>query len=45
MPVKLTEKLPKGEAYLETEAPRGQMGFYIVSRRRDDSLARAGSQQ
>ncbi|MBA3482824.1 MAG: NADH-quinone oxidoreductase subunit D, partial [Pirellulales bacterium] len=20
-----------GEAYLETEAPRGQMGFYIVS--------------
>jgi NADH-quinone oxidoreductase subunit D len=31
VPVKLTEKLPKGEAYLETEAPRGQMGFYIVS--------------
>ena len=30
-PVKLTEKLPKGEAYLETESPRGQMGFYIVS--------------
>jgi NADH-quinone oxidoreductase subunit D len=30
-PVKLTEKLPKGEAYMETEAPRGQMGFYIVS--------------
>jgi NADH-quinone oxidoreductase subunit D len=30
IPVKLTEKLPKGEAYLETEAPRGQMGFYIV---------------
>jgi NADH-quinone oxidoreductase subunit D len=29
-PVKLTEKLPKGEAYLETEAPRGQMGFYVV---------------
>jgi NADH-quinone oxidoreductase subunit D len=29
-PVKLAEKLPKGEAYLETEAPRGQMGFYIV---------------
>jgi NADH-quinone oxidoreductase subunit D len=24
-------KLPKGEAYLETECPRGQMGFYIVS--------------
>jgi NADH-quinone oxidoreductase subunit D len=31
IPVKLTEKLPKGEAYMETEAPRGQMGFYIVS--------------
>ncbi|MFP6612015.1 MAG: NADH-quinone oxidoreductase subunit D [Pirellulales bacterium] len=30
-PVKLNEKLPKGEAYLETEAPRGQMGFYVVS--------------
>ncbi len=30
-PVKLTEKLPKGEAYLETECPRGQMGFYLVS--------------
>ncbi len=30
-PLKLTQKLPKGEAYLETEAPRGQMGFYVVS--------------
>jgi NADH-quinone oxidoreductase subunit D len=30
-PLKLNQKLPKGEAYLETEAPRGQMGFYIVS--------------
>jgi len=30
IPLKLTEKIPKGEAYLETEAPRGQMGFYIV---------------
>jgi NADH-quinone oxidoreductase subunit D len=30
-PVKLNQKLPAGEAYLETEAPRGQMGFYIVS--------------
>ena len=30
IPLKLNEKLPKGEAYLETEAPRGQMGFYIV---------------
>jgi len=31
IPIKLTQKLPEGEAYLETEAPRGQMGFYIVS--------------
>ena len=31
VPIKLTTKLPKGEAYLETEAPRGQMGFFLVS--------------
>jgi len=31
VPIKLNQKLPKGEAYLETEAPRGQMGFYLVS--------------
>ena len=31
VPIKLTTKLPKGEVYLETEAPRGQMGFYLVS--------------
>jgi NADH-quinone oxidoreductase subunit D len=31
IPIKLTHKLPKGEVYLETEAPRGQMGFYLVS--------------
>ncbi len=30
-PLKLNQKLPKGESYLETESPRGQMGFYIVS--------------
>lgn len=30
-PMKLNQKLPKGEVYLETEAPRGQMGFYLVS--------------
>lgn len=30
-PIKLTQRLPKGEAYFETEAPRGQMGFYVVS--------------
>lgn len=30
-PIKPTQKLPKGEAYLETEAPKGQMGFMVVS--------------
>lgn len=30
-PIKLTQKLTKGEAYLETECPRGQMGFFVVS--------------
>ena len=30
-PVKLNQKLPLGEVYLETESPRGQMGFYLVS--------------
>ena len=30
-PIKLTQKIPKGDAYLETEAPRGQMGFYVSS--------------
>ena len=31
IPIKLAQKLPKGEVYLETEAPRGQMGFYLMS--------------
>ena len=30
-PIKLNQKLPAGEVYLETEAPRGQMGFYLIS--------------
>jgi len=30
-PLRLVQKLPKGEAYLETEAPKGQMGFMVVS--------------
>jgi NADH-quinone oxidoreductase subunit D len=30
-PIKLKAKLPKGEAYLETEAPKGQMGFMVIS--------------
>ena len=29
-PIKLVQKLPVKEAYMETEAPRGQMGFYVV---------------
>src|SRR5262249_33141863 len=28
--VELPKHLPAGEAYLETECPRGQMGFYVV---------------
>jgi NADH-quinone oxidoreductase subunit D len=31
IPIKLNAKLPKGEVYLETESPRGQMGFFLVS--------------
>ncbi len=30
VPHKMNTKLPKDECYLETECPRGQMGFYIV---------------
>jgi len=30
-PLRLTQKLPKGEVYLETEATKGQMGFMVVS--------------
>ena len=30
VPYKLNAKLPVAEAYLETECPRGQMGFYMV---------------
>jgi NADH-quinone oxidoreductase subunit D len=30
--------LPAGEAYLETEAPRGQMGFYVVGRPSKDAV-------
>ena len=30
-PIELRKKLPKGETYLETEAPKGQMGFMIIS--------------
>ncbi|HEV3084380.1 MAG TPA: NADH-quinone oxidoreductase subunit D [Gemmataceae bacterium] len=30
--------LPAGEAYLETECPRGQMGFYVVGRPTKDAV-------
>jgi NADH-quinone oxidoreductase subunit D len=30
VPFKMSTKLPKDEVYLETESPRGQMGFYVV---------------
>jgi NADH-quinone oxidoreductase subunit D len=30
--------LPGGEAYLETECPRGQMGFYVVGRNTKDPV-------
>lgn len=44
VPYKLTAKLPVDEAYLETEAPRGQMGFYIVGDGQTEPLrARAKS--
>ena len=29
-PIEVKKKLPKGEAYLETEAPKGQMGFMLI---------------
>ncbi len=31
IPIRVKDRLPAGEAYLETEAPKGQMGFYVVS--------------
>ena len=30
--------LPPGEAYVETECPRGQMGFYVVGRNTKDAV-------
>jgi NADH-quinone oxidoreductase subunit D len=29
-PIGIRQKLPKAEAYLETEAPKGQMGFMVI---------------
>ena len=44
-PIELKKKLPKGEAYLETEAPKGQMGFMIISDGSAGAVARADPQQ
>ena len=30
--IEMPRHLPQGEAYMETECPRGQMGFYVVGR-------------
>jgi NADH-quinone oxidoreductase subunit D len=44
VPFKMATKLPKGEVYLETECPRGQMGFYVVGNDASNPLrARAKS--
>ena len=44
VPYKMTAKLPRGECYLETECPRGHMGFYIVGDDKTEPLrARAKS--
>jgi NADH-quinone oxidoreductase subunit D len=43
-PFKFNTKLPKDEVYLETECPRGQMGFYVVGNGNAEPLrARAKS--
>ncbi|MFN0056726.1 MAG: NADH-quinone oxidoreductase subunit D [Planctomycetales bacterium] len=44
VPFKMATKLPRAEAYLETECPKGQMGFYIVGNDSSNPLrARAKS--
>ncbi|MDB5390088.1 MAG: nqo4 2 [Planctomycetaceae bacterium] len=44
VPYKMTTKLPVNEVYLETECPRGQMGFYLVGNGEDKPFrARAKS--
>lgn len=44
VPFKMATKLPRAEAYLETEAPRGQMGFYVIGNDSSNPLrARAKS--
>lgn len=44
VPYKMNTKLPAGEVYLETECPRGQMGFHVVGNNEAEPLrARAKS--
>lgn len=44
LPYKMNTKLPRDEVYLETECPRGQMGFYVVGNGTPEPLrARAKS--
>jgi len=44
VPFKMATKLPRKECYLETECPRGQMGFYVVGNDSSNPLrARAKS--
>jgi NADH-quinone oxidoreductase subunit D len=36
--IEMPRHLPQGEAYMETECPRGQMGFYVVGRPGKDTV-------
>ncbi len=36
--IKPPNQLPGGETYVETECPRGQMGFYVVGRNTKDAV-------
>jgi NADH-quinone oxidoreductase subunit D len=36
--IEMPRHLPQGEAYVETECPRGQMGFYVVGRPGKDTV-------
>lgn len=38
VPHKMSTKLPVGEVYLETECPRGQMGFHVVGNNEAEPL-------
>jgi len=36
--IEMPRHLPQGEAYMETECPRGQMGFYVIGRPGKDTV-------